>query len=344
MIQFRVYQLDLIGKIVTLINSKDQCKILTVLTMAGGKTFLMGGVIQALSLQYGSLKVVMVTPFAHLKKEAVDAFKMLDIPIEVSTYDEALSKGIRHVDILLIDEVHHIGAPKWGKVPYFVRSKAILGFTGTPFRLDHKPLLEENGGLFSDVLFGPTPEELTKLEYLANLNYLVSPLLKKTIEVPVGKFFTVGYITKTFYEIENKEPEIVDEYTSNFKDMQGIVFCKSEQHSKDIVDRFKAVGVSADYISCYRPLKENQKVKEEAKLGNIKILATVNMGSQGMDIPRLKLGIMAREIVNSVNLFCQQIGRILRPFNGEEAIILDLCGNAYRHGSINKIVKEKVIV
>lgn len=52
---------------------------------------------------------------------------------------------------------------------------------------------------------------------------------------------------------------------------------------------------------------------------------------EGWDMPSVKVCILARP-TKSVVIFLQQCGRILRPFEGEEALILDHAGNVHAHG------------
>jgi RNA polymerase subunit RPABC4/transcription elongation factor Spt4 len=52
---------------------------------------------------------------------------------------------------------------------------------------------------------------------------------------------------------------------------------------------------------------------------------------EGWDLPSVKCAILARP-TRSTGLYLQQAGRILRPWNGEQAIILDHGGCVLEHG------------
>lgn len=340
LIEFRPYQIDIIQKVLDYIE-QDKKLILINLIMAGGKTAVMRGIVSGLEVIYGQLNVLVVTPFNTLKDQVKETFG--NISISVETYGEAVSKGVRTFDILFLDEAHHVGSEVWGKVPYLARAKAIIGLSGTPFRVDQQPLLKENGGIFSYVINGPSWDDLTQQSYLAKLRYYAYPLIETVVQVPYGKYIRKWKEEKV-YSIDNREKDTVKEYQENFAGKSAIVFCRSFQHSQEMAERFKAVGIKADYMSCYRKKLENDVVKADMLNGNLQVLCTVNMGSVGLNIPKLKVGIMAREIINSENLYLQQIGRPIRPFNNQEASILDLVGNIYRMGHPQQLLKEKVIV
>lgn len=312
--------------------------------MGGGKTLLMRGIVSGLEPIYGQLKVLVVVPFTNLREQVRETFAELNIPVTVETYQEALCRGVRHFDLLFLDEAHHVPSETWRKVPYVARAKAIIGLTGTPFRIDREPLLSKNGGIFSTIINGPSMEELTAQNYLAKLKYYAYPLKKITKQIPVGKYMTVGWKEETVYEIDNKEPDIVKEYQENFVGKSAIIFCKNYQHSVDITNKFIAAGLKADYLSCYRKHWENENARQNMLEGSLKILCAVNMGSEGLNIPRLKTVLMAREIKNSATLYLQQIFRALRWHEGEEATALDLVGNVYRFNRPEQLLKEKVIV
>jgi len=57
----------------------------------------------------------------------------------------------------------------------------------------------------------------------------------------------------------------------------------------------------------------------------------VNVLTEGYDAPRAKVAILARKI-GSTSLYLQMVGRVLRPWEGQRAKILDLTGAVQLHG------------
>ena len=152
----------------------------------------------------------------------------------------------------------------------------------------------------------------------------------------------LDYLEQEEYLIDNKSESAVEEYTSKFLGITGIIFCKSAEHASMMADKFNGVGITSTSINCYKSEKITNKAIQDFKDGKITILAACNMASEGMNHPQAKLGIMARKISMSQTLLLQQIGRFLRPYNNETAKILDLCGNCYRFGtSIEELYKKE---
>jgi superfamily II DNA or RNA helicase len=66
--------------------------------------------------------------------------------------------------------------------------------------------------------------------------------------------------------------------------------------------------------------------------GQIRVLTSCDLVSEGFDVPRVEVGISLRP-THSEGLWLQQVGRILRPAPGKSnAILLDHAGNIARHG------------
>ena len=73
-------------------------------------------------------------------------------------------------------------------------------------------------------------------------------------------------------------------------------------------------------------------VVEDFRAGRIKVVTSVALLEEGFDMPGAHVGIFLRP-TQSLGLYLQQIGRILRPCEGKNhAILLDHVGNCYRHG------------
>ena len=64
----------------------------------------------------------------------------------------------------------------------------------------------------------------------------------------------------------------------------------------------------------------------------MQVLVTVDVVSEGFDIPAASCAILLRP-TQSLGLYLQQVGRVLRPALGKDhALVLDHVGNVHRHG------------
>ena len=343
MIALRYYQIDIINKILNSIKI-GRTRPLVVLTTAGGKTVIMAGLLDQLTCFNGPLTSMIAVPFTGLRKQITKYMVSQGLKTEVLTYSGILHKDYQTRDIILCDEAHHIMSPTWRQIPDIITSEVFVGFTGTPYRSDLEKLLVQNGGFFDELIMGPTMDELTDQGYLANLEYYSYPIKKIVTKQPF--YFMkeyMGAIEKYSYKPDNKENEIVEEYNKNFKGMPAIVFARNVGHAKDIADKFNAAGIPARDINCYQPSKVKEEIINLIQHQNIKIVVGCNMMSEGLDIPHLKLVIMARPIVDSLTMFLQQIGRVIRPYQGETARVLDLVGNYAKFGTPQQAAQRRIV-
>lgn len=83
-----------------------------------------------------------------------------DAPIQLASIDTLLRREIPEgIDLVVIDEAHHVAAGKWQRVlGWLAPATPRLGLTATPERLDGKPL----GDHFDTMIMAPEPEELIK--------------------------------------------------------------------------------------------------------------------------------------------------------------------------------------
>ena len=343
MIILRPYQIDLIEKIMQAI-ANGYSKILIVAPTGAGKTVIMGGLVAQLTAAYEKITTLISTGSTALIEPTKDLFRKQNLPVTVETYQATLTRCNDEFNIHIVDETHHIGSPTGHEMLRVVSSDFLFGFTATPFRLDKQPLLQENGGPFEIMIEGPSIDELTSQGYLANVNYYAYPLIKEVhTETRYMKYGTPYKHETVSYVVENHEYEIVEEYQKEFPQMPAFVFCKTIIHAANIAAKFNGAGIPAGHLSCYNPKSITANTIDKFKNGGLQILAACNMASEGMDVSRAKLAIMARTIHASVTLFIQQIGRTMRPLEGQEGNVLDLVGNVYRFGTVQQAYDMEVI-
>lgn len=343
MIILRPYQINLIDNVIKAVKSGYR-KILVVAPAGAGKTVVMGGLIAQLTLLLGIPNVLISVPYNNLVQQIQESLFQQELTACIETYTNTLNRVKIATNIFIVDECHHIGSPSGQNLLHIVQSDLLIGFTATPFRLDKTPLLLENGGPFEILISGPSIDELTEHGYLAHLNYYSYPLLKEvTIEYYYLRYGTRGKREIVTYKVDNREHKIIEEYQEGFAGIPSFVFCKTVKQAENIAAQFNASGIPAGYISCYNPKRMTTNTINQFRNGGLMILCACNMASEGVDISRAKLVIMARKIQSSVTLFIQQAGRALRPYQNQEANILDLTGNCYRFGSIQQAYNMEVI-
>ena len=126
--------------------------------------------------------------------------------------------------------------------------------------------------------------------------------------------------------------DAVTHYRRHCSGEPSIVFCVSVQHAEHVAEAFRAEGFQAASID--GSLDDATRAQRIADLGSgaLQVLTSCEIISEGTDIPRVSAAILLRP-TQSLALYLQQVGRVLRPFPGKtHSTILDHVGNVHRHG------------
>ena len=117
------------------------------------------------------------------------------------------------------------------------------------------------------------------------------------------------------------------------KPVKTIVFCAGVAHGADLVQQFASKGYNFVSIS-YKDNDEFKKaaIEDFAKPDtNIHGLIATDILTRGFDVPDVMVGVSARPFSKSLSSHIQQMGRVMRPFEGKEfALWLDHSGNYLR--------------
>jgi superfamily II DNA or RNA helicase len=235
-------------------------------------------------------------------------------------------------DLLIGDEAHHFTPDStWGKVVKAFPNARVLGVTATPERLDGKGL----GLLFDDMVMGPTVAELTEQGFLSPAEvYAPSKPDLSRVRTRMG-----DYVTSDI-EGEMDKPSItgsaVAHYTKLAAGRRAVAFCVSVKHAKDVAEDFRKAGYSASHVDGGMDDAERDGVLTKFGTGEIQILTSCDLISEGFDLPAIEVAILLRP-TKSLSMYLQQVGRAIRPSPGKEkTIVLDHCGNTATHGFIDE--------
>lgn len=248
----------------------------------------------------------------------------------VDTVKARFTKFNYETDLLIVDECHHVTqSNKWGKVYELLGNPHMLGVTATPVRADGIGLGVHAGGLFDDMVIGPATPELIEM------GFLVKPEVYTSLDFPdvssVKKTKSGDYNTEQLAEAVDR-PRItgnaVEQYSKICPGSKAIVFCININHAKHVMAEFNAAGYRFALLVGAPTMSgaERNEVNEGLKNGKYHGACTVDLVSEGYDLPALQTCVMLRP-TTSESLFLQQVGRIMRPFEGEIKYLLDHVGN-----------------
>jgi superfamily II DNA or RNA helicase len=235
-------------------------------------------------------------------------------------------------DYMIVDECHHVTpGSSWGRVVAANPAAKIIGVTATPCRLDGKGLGLAAGGYFEELVEGVSAAELIERGFLCRYrvytpgNVDVSGLRKRG-----------GDFSESDLESLVDKPGITGDVVLHYQRICGgdraVVFGVSVRHAQHVCDAFLAGGVPAAVLTGEMDEDARNDVLEAYTEGRILVLCTVDIVSEGFDLPAITAVILLRPTA-SFSLYRQQVGRVLRIFHGKEwAYIIDHVGNWDRHG------------
>jgi superfamily II DNA or RNA helicase len=280
------------------------------------------------SLRSLGIKHGMISP--HFTPDATQLIQVASI----DTLLIRLKKTPMKFGLVIFDEAHHVIADnKWGRAFNMLGRPPMLGVTATPVRTDGKGLGEHAGGVFKSMVLGPSKPELIERKNL------IASTVYSSFDQPdlqgVGKNKDGEYNAAEVADRVDK-PHItgsaVAHYTEICPGARAIVFCASVKHAQHVADEFNAAGYRFALLvgEPHMTDAERTAVNKRLKSGDLQGACTVDLVSEGYDLPALQCCIMLRPTA-SESLFLQQVGRVERPEDGKtEAWLLDHVGNVGR--------------
>ena len=229
-------------------------------------------------------------------------------------------------DVIIADEAHNFcSGGTWSKIFNAYPEAWRIGVSASPLRLSGEPL----GDAFDDLIVGPTTRELIDAgdlcEYrlfgakkidTSKIHTIMGDFNKKEINDAMDKSVITG--------------NAVAEYTKYCAGKRAIVFCCSVKHAENVAEEFRKAGYTAGLIEGRMPKEARKRLVNSFRSGEIQVLTSINVISEGFDLPAIEVAIMLRP-TRSLRLWIQQSGRALRNFPGKkEAFILDHAGNSER--------------
>jgi len=229
--------------------------------------------------------------------------------------------------LIIVDEAHHAAAGQYRAIIKAFPSAAVVGFTATPLRLDGKGL----GDYFHEIIPGPAVEWLIENGHLCRPRYFAPPMIAnmKGIKKRGGDYASDQLAdAMTSARITG---DAVKHYQKLTPNTRAVAFCVNIRHAEHVCSMFNAAGIPSGIIKGDMTADDRRKIVTDLADGRIRVMVSVDVISEGFDLPSVETAILMRP-TQSLGLYLQQIGRILRPSPGKTATILDHAGNIARHG------------
>lgn len=235
-------------------------------------------------------------------------------------------------DVVVIDEFHHAEASTYRKLLDYVQPEELLGMTATPERGD---------GVNVQRFFDYRVAYELRLWDALNLG-LVAPMHYFGINDETDLRSVKWSKRSRAYDIESLSEFYIFQGNSRVKlilnelkkrvysltELKALGFCVSIDHARYMADRFNNFGLSAAAVTSKTPPAERETAISQLRNGELKVIFTVDLFNEGVDIPELNTLLLLRPTESPI-IFLQQLGRGLRKVPGKVCTVLDFVGEQY---------------
>lgn len=201
--------------------------------------------------------------------------------------------------------------------------------------LSASPFTKGLGAIYTNVVPTATTAQLIGEGMLCPLKVFVAREIDMSGAKKVAGEWSDKEVTERGIKITG---DIVSEWVQKTHDLFGgpkktIVFCASVAHGQDLAQKFAEAGFNFVSVSYKDDDELKRKIFEDFAKPDTKIhgLIAVDVLTKGFDVPDVCVGISARPFSKSFSSHVQQMGRVMRRFDGKEfALWLDHSGNYLR--------------
>lgn len=232
-------------------------------------------------------------------------------------------------DLVVLDEAHHGPSKTFADVLGHLRPRLRLGLSATPERSDKAPL----AALFGDITY-----QLDVADAIRR-GLIVRPDGRRIhTDVQLDDVQTSGgdFNNRSLADTVNtphRNDIVARGYLDYGEGRIALGFSVDIAHARALAETFQTYGVRADWTSGADP--EQADKLRRFKAGEIAVLFSANLLTEGFDYPAASCALMARPTKSRV-LFTQMVGRVLRRYPGKhDARVLHYSDATTRHSLVD---------
>ena len=255
-------------------------------------------------------------------------------------------KELKALDVLVIDEAHHIRATTYERVINHAKSInpniKILGMTATPNRSDKKGL----GKFLTNVADQITIQELIASGHLVLPHTYIAS--KENLE-EANKVNTASKGTNVQPHVLDWVPDsesVVKHWKEMAAERKTVIFCSKIEHAMNVVASYKNAGIKAGMISSRIKRNDREAILEAYNTNKLQVIVNVGVLTEGWDHPPTSCVVLLRYKSSQLAMI-QMIGRGLRTIDikkhpdiaKKDCIVLDFGISTWVHGSLEQTVK-----
>ncbi|MBV1821575.1 DEAD/DEAH box helicase, partial [Bacteroidales bacterium MSK.15.36] len=229
-------------------------------------------------------------------------------------------------DYIIIDEFHHAVADNYQNILDYFKPKFLLGLTATPERMDNRDVFEICN---HDVVYEVRLKEAINKGWLTPFRYygIYDDVDYNNISFKNGK-----YDDKELEEalMINKRGDLILKHYNKYNSKRALGFCSSRNHANYMAKYFSEKGIPSCAVLSGEKLEyciEREEALKKFNSGEIKVIFSVDMFNEGLDVPLVDMVMFLRPTQSST-IFLQQLGRGLRKHKDKKYVnVLDFIGN-----------------
>mgnify|MGYP004462448329 FL=1 len=233
---------------------------------------------------------------------------------------------------LVIDEFHHAVTDQYQRIVNYFKPQFMLGLTATPERMDGKSIYEICD---YNVPYEITLKEAINKGALVPFHYygIYDETDYSTLKLVKGRYDEKDLNDKYIGNV--KRYDLIYKYYKKYRSKRALGFCSSRMHAEEMAKEFCKRGIKS--VAVYSNAdgefsEERNRAIEQLKNQEIKVIFSVDMFNEGVDIASLDMVMFLRP-TESPTVFLQQLGRGLRISKGKEYVnVLDFIGNYEKAG------------
>lgn len=232
--------------------------------------------------------------------------------------------------MVIVDEAHHVPAPTFDALLSEVRPRLLLGLTATPERADGQTLnawfdARPDGSPACSLRLWEALEQqlLCPFEYFASSDGLD---LRGVDWGRAGELQQLDRIVGSSQVRARSVLQALERYVDDLGSMKALAFCVSVEHARFMADFLCSRGLTAQALCGEDPQEVRATAIRRLEAGELRVLCTVNLFNEGVDIPSVNTLLLLRPTQSPV-VFQQQIGRGLRLHPDKSScLVLDFIG------------------
>lgn len=229
-------------------------------------------------------------------------------------------------------EFHHAVNEQYQRIVKYFKPQFLLGLTATPERMDGKNIYEICD---YNVPYEISLKEAINKGMLVPFHYygIYDETDYSSLHLVKGRY-DEKELNETY--IGNiKRYDLIYKYYMKYRSKRALGFCCSRQHAEEMAKEFCKRGIEA--VAVYSNAdgefsEDRDKAIEKLKKQEIKMIFSVDMFNEGVDIATLDMVMFLRPTESPI-VFLQQLGRGLRISKDKEYLnVLDFIGNYEKAG------------